>query len=64
MGFSFWAASPVRRLSEIAHVMNSQPGLSHIVLAGANKDGMKEVISCFSFCLFSGEEPVTWECPH
>jgi hypothetical protein len=51
VGFSFWAASPVRRLSEIALGLNSKPGLSHIVLAGANEDGMKEVIPCFSFCL-------------
>ncbi len=50
-GFFFWAASPVVRLSEIAHGLNSQPGLSHIVLAGANNNGMKEVIPCFSFCL-------------
>jgi mannose-6-phosphate isomerase-like protein (cupin superfamily) len=42
-GFFFWAASPVVRLSEIAHGLNSQPGLSHIVLAGANNNGMKEV---------------------
>lgn len=51
MGFSFWAASPVLRVSEIAHGLHSKPGLSHIVLAGANEDGMKEVIPCFSFCL-------------
>ncbi|CAM6030786.1 unnamed protein product, partial [Sphagnum balticum] len=35
--------SPVLRLSEIAVGLNSRPGLSHIVLAGANEDGMKEV---------------------
>ncbi len=51
MGFSFWAASPVRRLSEIAHGRHNEPGLSRIVLAGTNEHGMKEVIPCFSFCL-------------
>ncbi len=51
MGFSFWAASPVRRLSEIAHGNVVYPGMSRIVLAGTNEHGMKEVIPCFSFCL-------------
>jgi hypothetical protein len=41
----------VRHLGELVQENYGRPGLSHIFVAGANDDGMKEVIiSSLSFC--------------
>jgi hypothetical protein len=45
-------------LGELVQENYGRPGLSHIFVAGANDDGMKEVIiSSFSFCSLPVSSP-------